>query len=417
MTAIDMIREGSTAWAAGFPVLIWTTSALLFIAGFAAMAALNDPAVFSKLKARLFRTATSNVSSIEGETLNAAPFPIWSTTPEGTLTYANRFYQTNVEPLPHTEVGFPEDQADSQGRHALVIEDQRQWFSVSECESEHGTVSLALPVDNLLATEATLKRFMETLSTTFAHLSAGLAIFNADKTLHLFNPALSDMLGLDPTWLAMRPSITSFLDKLRENRHLPDQKNFLEWRQLLLKLESLGDNQNYTDQWFLPDGRILRVSGQPHSQGAVAFMFEDITAQIKIERQHRAETALNQAVLDKISDAVVVFDASGAISFANTVFDEEFQIDSTGSLATPTLDTVSQILPDTPNSNAFWGQLRSFISRSQTQQPWVNTITAMDGKALLADISSTPDGSTLVIFKREYANIRSLPLPQKLAVR
>ncbi len=79
----------------------------------------------------------------------------------------------------------------------------------------------------------TLKRFTETLSTTFAHLSGGLAIFDADKSLFLFNPALSDLLDLDPAWLAKRPSISDFISMLGEKRNLPEKKNFLEWRRLL----------------------------------------------------------------------------------------------------------------------------------------------------------------------------------------
>lgn len=120
---------------------------------------------------------------------------------------------------------------------------------------------------DLTASRDTLKRFTETLSTTFAHLSGGLAIFDADKTLYLFNPALSDLLDLDPVWLAKRPSIADFISMLREKRHLPEKKNFLEWRRLLTDLKDTGQQKSYDDEWCCRTGGSF-ASPDSHTQGA-----------------------------------------------------------------------------------------------------------------------------------------------------
>jgi PAS domain-containing protein len=170
----------------------------------------------------------------------------------------------------------------------------------------------------------TLKRFTETLSTTFAHLSGGLAIFDADKSLYLFNPALSDLLDLDPVWLAKRPSIADFISMLREKRHLPEKRNFLEWRRLLTDLKDTGQQKSYDDEWVLPDGRVFRVTGQPHPRGAVAFLFEDISTQVAIERQHRQEMSMSQSILNGMPDAVAVVSASGMVSVTNEALSDLF---------------------------------------------------------------------------------------------
>jgi hypothetical protein len=38
------------------------------------------------------------------------------------------------------------------------------------------------------------------MTETFAHLNVGLAIFDRNQTLALFNPALVDMWQADPAW-------------------------------------------------------------------------------------------------------------------------------------------------------------------------------------------------------------------------
>lgn len=141
----------------------------------------------------------------------------------------------------------------------------------------------------LAASKDSLNRFTETLSTTFANMSDGLAIFDADKSLYLFNPALSELLDLDPVWLARRPSISDFISRLREKRHLPEKRNFLAWRRLLTELCDTAQKDVYNEEWFLPDGRVFRVSGQAHPRGAVAFLFEDISESVARDRQRRRE--------------------------------------------------------------------------------------------------------------------------------
>ena len=245
----------------------------------------------------------------------------------------------------------------------------------------------------------TLTRFTETLSTTFAHLSGGLAIFDADKSLYLFNPALSDLLDLDPAWLVKRPSIADFISMLREKRHLPEKRNFLEWRRLLTDLKDTGQQKSYDDEWVLPDGRIFRVTGQPHPKGAVAFLFEDISAQVAIERQHRSEVSLNQSILNRLSDAVAVISPSGEVKFTNVALEDLFGAEFCEAM-------VNSEIPDLPESNLvisdandFWSRLKAYVSAPNRPASWEQSLTAVDNTKILAGISTLPDGSTLVVFK------------------
>jgi len=79
-----------------------------------------------------------------------------------------------------------------------------RWYEISEARDVDGeTVGFALEADDLVAAEASLRRFVETLTETFAHLPIGLAVFDKNRRLGLFNPALTDLVKIDAVWLAV----------------------------------------------------------------------------------------------------------------------------------------------------------------------------------------------------------------------
>jgi len=67
--------------------------------------------------------------------------------------------------------------------------------------------------------------FVQTLTKTFCPAVRSVAIFDTQKILVLFNPALIDLTGLGAQFLSARPEIQTFFDKLRENVKIPNPKN------------------------------------------------------------------------------------------------------------------------------------------------------------------------------------------------
>lgn len=67
-----------------------------------------------------------------------------------------------------------------------------------------------------LRAEATLQSFLQTLTRDFfAQLPIGLAVFDKDRRLQLFNPALADLTGLAVDFLSRRPTLLAVLDALQ----------------------------------------------------------------------------------------------------------------------------------------------------------------------------------------------------------
>ena len=99
----------------------------------------------------------------------------------------------------------------------------------------------------MIRAEDTLRSFIQTLTKSFAVLPTGLAIFDREGQLALFNPALIDMTGLDAAFLSRRPRMTDFFDALRDLQKLPEPRDYKAWRDDLM-----------THPFQIENGHILR---------------------------------------------------------------------------------------------------------------------------------------------------------------
>ena len=243
--------------------------------------------------------------------------------------------------------------------------------------------------------EVVLRRFVETVSETFAHLRVGLAIFDRDRRLTLTNPALAEMFHIDPRWLSGRPTLRETLDRLREARQLPEHADFPAWRATLFTLFDGGGSGTYDEVWELPDGRSLQVVGRPHPVGGIAFVFEDITEALALQRWRSTAMEVRRATLDLLADGVAVFGADGRVRIANPAFAAQWSLDPA---EVPTLHiaqiaaTCGPLCRDVP----LWERVRAAVASGAGRTPWDARVTLTDGRVLKARIAPMPDGSTLL---------------------
>ncbi len=202
------------------------------------------------------------------------------------------------------------------------LEDQGavSWYDCHSHRMGDEVMMFALPADAAVRAERSLRDFVQTLTKTFADLPIGLAIFDQGRNLQLFNPALIDLTNLPTGFLTARPSLFDFLDQLREQRMVPEPKDYRSWRQHMANLESAAANGHHVETWSLPDGQTYRVTGRPHPDGAVAFLFENITSEMSLTREFRAELLLGAHVLDGLEDGLVVFSDAGQLVLSNQAY-------------------------------------------------------------------------------------------------
>jgi len=355
----------------------------------------------------------------ELETLRAtaqnAPFLVWRQRQDGTVTWANNSYleisrlsgpDALVAAWPPPRLfDMSELSKISRGRvpRRLTVrlpgEAEPRWFDCFESDLGGENLYTAIPADNVVRAEVALRDFVQTLTKTFAHLTIGLAIFDKQRRLALFNPALTDLTSLPPEFLSARPTLRAVLDRLREKMILPEPRDYISWRQRLYELETAAENGTYEETWSLASGQTYRVTGRPHPDGAVAFLFEDVSAEISLTRRFRAELEIGQAVMDSLDEAIAVFSPSGILTLSNAAYSRLWEVDQTTILGNfGILDatrTWSQKCAPTP----VWGDAREFVGAMSDRAEWTADVRMKDGRSVQCRFTPISGGATLAGFR------------------
>lgn len=272
------------------------------------------------------------------------------------------------------------------------------WFEISAARQGDRVHCCATPIDRLVAAETALRNFVQTLSKTFAHLPIGLAIFDRRRELMLFNPALVTLSTLPPDFLSRRPQLVSFLDALRDRQRMPEPKNYRSWRDEIAHLEQRAEQGTYQELWTLPGGQSFRVIGRPHPDGAVAFMFEDITSEVALTRQVRGELDLYQAVLDDGPEALAVFSGEGRLILASRAYAALWSVDLRDQFGVLTLSDALRIWQAACAPAACWSDIRTFAARKTGRTAWSDEVTLRDGRRLMLRVGALPGGAISVRF-------------------
>ncbi len=343
------------------------------------------------------------------------PTLAWQQNAQGDVTWANRAYLQLVEetlpeedelvwPLPRlfdAETGPAAGNDMAPHRVSLALPDRAiQWFDCMAVSSSESPIFFALRADATVKAETSLRNFVQTLTKTFADLPTGLAIFNRARQLVLFNPALTDLCALEPQFLIGRPTLSAFLDRLRENRMMPEPKDYKSWRQQMSQLEEKAASGVYQETWTLPGGQTYRVSGRPHPDGAVAFLFEDISAEISLTRRFRSELDMNQAVLDSLDEAIAVFSPAGILTLSNAAYVRMWNSDPAHTLGDVGIHDAIQHWQDGCAPTNMWQDAQSFVTHFSERNPWDEQIQQNDGTRLKCRFQPIGGGATLVGFSK-----------------
>lgn len=348
------------------------------------------------------------------ETLATAPMPIWRTNDSGDVIWANHSYldcvaeQSDVEeeemtwPVPAL---FPECTSTPDGtprrmKLASASGKEGHWFECHSFAATGSRLHFALPADTVMKAETSLREFIQTLTKTFAHLPIGLAIFDRQRQLALFNPALVDLTSAGAEFLSARPTLFAFLDRLREAQVIPEPKDYSNWRQQMLDLEKAAASGLYEDTWTLPSGQTYHVTGRPHPDGAVAFLIEDITAEISLTRRFRSEIELGQSVVDTLDEAIAVFSPAGELILSNSAYEDLWGVEPGLTLGTVTITDSLRRWQEMTQPNPSLGDIRDFVTSMDDRVEWTAQVVLQAGGILCCRIVPLAGGTTLVGFDR-----------------
>jgi len=344
-----------------------------------------------------------------------SPQLIWKRDAEGVLVWANRAYIEVSEaihppaadqllPWPPKEIfrdtAVPAGSAPVIDMHRVDINGHERpiWYEVTSLKRDTDTMYFAVDASAVVFAQDAQRNFVQTLTKTFAQLNVGLAIFDADRQLVLFNPALVDLTTLPTEFLISRPSLFSFLDRLRSQNMIPEPKDYSSWRDQMVELESAAVEGSYHETWSLSTGQTFRVSGKPHPNGAIAFLMEDISDEISLTRKFRSQIDTTNAVIDNLTTAVSVFSSSGSLILANRAYRDLWGADTNDGLSTHDFLDELACWESASAPSAVWIKLKDTLGRSKADVHWNGSIWLDTHIEMICHYAPLPDGNHQISF-------------------
>lgn len=341
---------------------------------------------------------------------DAVSMPIWNTDEAGNVIWSNKQFQSLVERSGDErpfDIPSGKNLIQSSRRYRLFSDASQtdEWYEVYSHELGLGSIYFAQEIGALMRAEDAQRNFVQTLAKTFAYLPTGIAIFDRKSQLVLFNPALLDLTDLSAEFLSNRPTITTFFDQLRELRIMPEPKRYVDWRQNLERLISDAQHDRFRETWTLPGGLTYRITGRPHPDGAVAFLLEDISAEVSLTRKFRAELEMTQAVMDADADGLIVFDNAGRTVFSNLSYRQLWNLDPDGGLEALTVLEVVKDLRKKCDPTPFWSDLRDFTASFEARGEWDCELTGQQFGRLKVTVTPLSAGATVVRFRQDRSTV------------
>lgn len=354
-------------------------------------------------------------SAEKAEMLSAAvdltPSPVWRLSTEGRIIWANHAYWELVKTVGHEPADAPlagTEHVDESDQHPLrlskTLEDGTDlWLEVTAISIGTDKLCFANDIAALVHAEIAQRNFVQTLAKTFAHLPIGLAIFDRKRQLALFNPALVDLTALSAEFLSARPNMFAFFDHLREARMMPEPKNYGHWRNDMADLVRAACDDRYCETWTLPSGLTYKVTGRPHPDGAIAFLIEDISAEISLTRRFRAELDRSQSALDTLDDAVAIFSQVGLLTICNASYQKMWDCDPDSGFNDMSVLDASRMWQVSCKPNPIWAEIRDFVIAESDRAEWCAKVVHKVFGEMRCHVSPLKGGSTLIRFEPALA--------------
>jgi PAS domain-containing protein len=341
--------------------------------------------------------------------IGQAPYPVWQVDSDSNVGWCNSAYEKLCVKVHGDNADMPSSLFPSVTSNRPVGKktrtnvpvsnsEQKLWFDVTVAQQDAGYLCYAVDINAVVDAEVAQRNFVQTLTKTFAQLSIGLAIFDRNRQLALFNPALIDLTALPADFLSARPNLLSFFDRLRDQRMMPEPKNYGSWRHQMADLVAAAADGRYQETWSLPSGAVYSVNGRPHPDGAVAFLFQDITADITLTRRFRTDLEINQSMMDQLHDSIAVFSDEGGLTFSNLAYRKLWNVDPEASFVQMTILDAARAWQDNCQATPVLGEVRDFVNMRGNRTQWWAQVQLKTGQSLACGIFPVSHGATMVIF-------------------
>ena len=346
--------------------------------------------------------------------LAAAPMPIWLRDQAGALVWVNAAYAAAVEAKDAGEaVAHGLEMLDSTARQMIaaaheqnavfarrlpaIVAGSRRIFDVADIASVDGSAAIATDVTEVESAQAALRREIDFHARTLDQLQTAVAIFGPDRRLKSCNAAYRALFDLDSGFLNSAPDETAVLDQLRAGHKLPEQADYRRWRDdLLSAYRSPESRENW---WHLPDGRTLRVIANPHPQGGMTWIYENVTERLDLESRYNALVSVQGETLDHLTEGVAVFGSDGRLRLHNPSFAAIWSLAPALFESRPHISEIVSACRRPNDDEAMWRRFTASVAGvDETRATISGRMEREDGSVVDYATVPLPDGQTMVTF-------------------
>ena len=346
--------------------------------------------------------------------IEALPSPMWARHGNGRLAFVNAAYAIAVDAKDAADaVARNLDLLDRNGREGLqrahaqgapfaarlpvIVAGTRRILDIFDLTTLTGSAGIGIDATEIETLRGEMARMVEAHRRTLDQLPTAVAIFGADQRLTFYNAAYRALWGLSADFLDQQPSDSAVLDQLRAGRKLPEQADFRIWKsQLHAAYRALEPHQHL---WHLPDRRTLRVITTPSPEGGVAYLFDDVTERLDLERRFDSLIRVQGETLDNLSEGVAVFGSDGRLRLFNPVFAGMWKLPPPALAERPHIEAVIAACRPLHGDETTWQSLRGAVTGLEQREPMSRRIERRDGSVVDCATVPLPDGATLVTFQ------------------
>jgi PAS domain-containing protein len=151
--------------------------------------------------------------------------------------------------------------------------------------------------------------------------------------------------------------------------------------------------------WHLPGGKSVRVTIQPHLQGGMFVLLEDISERLRLESSMALLTQVQKATLDTIDEGIAIFGTDGRLALHNGLFATMWRLAEDELTGHPHFADIADICSTRIGRDGIWDVVSCGISAAAPERlgEW-SKVRRADGRVISLAMSRLPNGATVVTF-------------------
>jgi len=207
-----------------------------------------------------------------------------------------------------------------------------------------------------LEAEHAARSTFDLLRETMDNVSQGVAVFDSQQRLIVWNARYSELRGLDPATVRVDMPMTEITERAAAlTVHLPEGPR---------EAKSIAKEDDrsipFESEATRTDGIVLLVRGRPLDSGDYIVTYTDITAIKQSELAYRDQATRLTAMLDNVVDAIITINESGSIESWSKGAERLF-----GYAADEVLRRNVRMLMPEPHHSAHDGYIRHYIETGE----------------------------------------------------